>query len=520
MDTKLNDRIKSVLPTLKKFTELYFTHNYGIMLTGSILTEFFNEESDIDVIYLSNLYRNIFIESYRFEDMKIQAIVLPIYDLENVIRRDTDLGNGIYVHQLNTGKIIYDPMGMLGVLKTKVEQVYAKGPNPMSRFQFNQLRSRITSRHEDLKGSNDISDNVFSLFDLYPRITDLFFQEHRHWPFHGKSASREIKRINPGFHSEMIDSIKALIQEGDKSKAIGFVSKFLNSIGGEIHFYSTREFPNSVSSDSLVIFIADNANPMLKTLAAQTVQEIKNAILSHRDDIVAISYYNPDGRIYRSGTYLICYGACHTLNDDILPRLEMFHLNLYSSSLLPVAKNFYYPYSVNPLDIFGELSQQREIASILMRIQEKSVHQEKYSFCMHTIGQLQKQNIFNNNADLWHILWQKAYSHFFKSSNIEFLPVHLLNSYSNNMEEKCRHFIENFQRTPCNIELTSDLFKINEVASNYKPICTFFDDSTSIDDDVKNYLSFLILFIETLFCILAIDESLSVAYYFKKGMDK
>lgn len=520
MDTKLNDRIKSTLSVLKRFTEHYFPHNYGIMLTGSILTEFFNDESDIDVIYLSNLYRNIFIESYHFEGIKFQAIVLPLYDLENVIRRDTDLGNGIYVHQLNSGKIIYDPMGMLKTLKSKVEQVYAQGPNMMSRFKFNQLRSRITSRLEDLKGSNDISDNIFTLFDLYPRITDIFFQEHRQWAFHGKSASREIKRIDSDFHSEMIEGLKALIQEGDKSKAIGFVSKFLNSIGGEIHFYSTREFTNSVSSDCLVIFIADNAIPMLKTLAAKTVQEIKNAILSHRDDITTISYYNPDGRIYRSGTYVICYGSCDTLNYDILPRLEMFHLNLYSSNLLPIAKNLYYPYSVNPLDNCGDLSQQRKIASVLMMIQEKSKQQEKYSFCMHVIEQIQKLTILNNNANLLHIFWQKAYSFFEKSSNIEFLPAHLLNSYTTKMEEKCRHFIENFQRTSCNIELESELFKISEVASNYNPICTFFEDHSLLNDYVKKYLSFLILFIEALFCTLAIDENLSIAYYFKNCIVK
>jgi len=520
MDTKLNDRIKSVLPILKKFTGLYFPHNYGIMLTGSILTEFFNEESDIDIIYLSNLYRNIFIESYHYEDIKIQAIVLPLYDLESVIRRDTDLGNGIYVHQLSTGKIIYDPMGMLRALKSKVEQVYAKGPNQISRFQFNQLRSRITSRLEDLKGSDDISDNIFSLLDLYPRITDLFFQEHRQWSFHGKSASREIKRIDPDFHSEMIDGIKALIQDGDKTKAVGFVSSFLDSIGGEIHFYSTREFTNSVSSDCLVIFIADNGVPMLKTLARKAVQDFKAAILSFRDDIITISYYNPDGRVYRSGTYIICYGPCDTLNEDILPRIEMFHLNLYNSDLMPVAKNFYYPYSVNPLDIFGDLSLQQETGSILMRIQEKSFQQDKYSFCIHAMEQLQNLSVFNNDNDLWHIFWEEAYSFIEKSNNIEFLPTHLLNYYSDEMAGKCEHFIENLQIKPCNIELTTDLTKINESASKYEPICTFFDNIRSLNDYIKKYLSFLILFVEALFCVFDIDEKLSVAYYFKKNLNQ
>lgn len=44
---------KRILIKVKNFLTEYFPHAYGAMITGSFLTEKFNETSDVDIIILS-----------------------------------------------------------------------------------------------------------------------------------------------------------------------------------------------------------------------------------------------------------------------------------------------------------------------------------------------------------------------------------------------------------------------------------------------------------------------------------
>lgn len=41
---------KKILIKVKSFLTEYFPHAYGVMITGSFLTEKFNETSDVDII--------------------------------------------------------------------------------------------------------------------------------------------------------------------------------------------------------------------------------------------------------------------------------------------------------------------------------------------------------------------------------------------------------------------------------------------------------------------------------------
>lgn len=198
---KSGEKLQFVIIKVREFSKEYFPHNYGVMLTGSVLTKNFNSESDIDVIILSNIFRNVFIESYDYDGHKIQAIVMPLYDLDDMICRDCNIG-GIYMHQLYNGYILYDPMRALSRLKSVSSTIYKQGPAQINKFQLNQLRGRITSRLEDLIGNDSMEENVYTMLDLYPRIIALFFQINNTWLFSGKLAAREVQKIDNIFHNK------------------------------------------------------------------------------------------------------------------------------------------------------------------------------------------------------------------------------------------------------------------------------------------------------------------------------
>lgn len=488
------------------------------MVTGSILTEYFNEESDIDIIILSNIYRNIFIESYYFKEIKMQAIVLPLYDLESVINRDRNLGGGVYINQLHSGKILFDPMGALLNLKKKAEVLYSKGPRSLTRFQFNQGRARITTRLEDLKGSDDVSENIFTILDLYPRIVDLFFQEHKSWAFQGKSASREMKQLDVSFYNDMVESICSLAKSGDKSKAVSLVSKFLSMLGGEVHFYSTREYKEVNDSNIMVVFIGDNGNIFLKQQCEEVEKLMMNSLLSKYSDVKAVGYYNPDARVYRSGLYIICFCDNRKINEELLPLLEMFHLNLYHTKYSEIAKNFYYPYNINPLETFGDTEIQCVLIELLSKIKVGDTQKDINSYSFGILQQFKKLPFFDSNPSLWSKFWSCAYDLFEKSGNYEYLPEEVFRSYSVRAKERCIYKASNWQFYDriqvCNIE--EDLTGLMAYAENFNRFAPILDLNVSKDDNLRNIFLFYLYLVEAIVNVLNVEDKLFLAYLMTK----
>lgn len=179
------------LHEIKSFITTYFPNSYAVMVTGSFVTEYFNETSDLDIIILSGLYRNIFIESYLYHGLKMQVIVMPVFDLDSILIKDLQNG-GIYIGQLNKGKILKDTNDTLKKLQARAQTLYYHGPVPISKYQYDQLRARITTKFEDIKGNDNYEENLFTAIDLYPRIIDLFFKMNNYWSYSSKYACREL----------------------------------------------------------------------------------------------------------------------------------------------------------------------------------------------------------------------------------------------------------------------------------------------------------------------------------------
>lgn len=502
---------------IKEFITQFFPHNYGVMVTGSILTEYFNSESDIDIIILSNLYRNAFIESYSFEGIKMQAIVLPMYDLFDLINRDMNLGGSVYVHQLYHGKILRDPFGLLKDLKVRTKYLYARGPRKMSRHQFNQMRSRITSRVEDMLGSNDLNEQLLTVLDLYPRIIELFFQENNYWSFQGKSAAREIKNMDAKFLSDMTSSLKILATSGDKQPALKFAIDFLNKIGGETHYYSTREYHEVCNSDTLVIYIADNGIPYLHQVTASVWEKFKQTMQKSFNNLSMIAYYNPDGRIYRSGLYIICHYPNIKINEEILPMVEMFHMNLYYTSFAEIAKNFTYPYLINPLDIFGDSNVQRELIRILSRIQREcpSDKNGKLKFCYSLFSALKTIGLFNDNDDLWEEFWNIVYDVFEKNGNYQNLPESIFRGLSMQLKkefkERCAEI--KLDKGSFAFDYSHEIKSLEMLASSYDAFIQIVNMKNISSVKTQNQIAFYIHFLDATSNIVDLEDRLFLSYY-------
>ncbi len=440
------------------FISEYFADSYGVMVTGSFVTNYFNESSDIDIIILSNLFRKVYIDTYDYHGLKMQAIIFPVFDLDSVLKRDIESG-GIYLSQIHKGKIIKDRNDILKRFKLMAESIYVHGPAPISRYNFDHAKARITTKLEDLEGNNNYNENLFTLLDIYPQIIHLYFQANLLWPYTGKSASRSIEENDASFHKDLISSIESMIITKDKSHVIKFTKDFLSSLGGEIHFLSTKECADNCSKDYLVVFISTNANITRMTDEYKTlVNKAKGFLTKHIDKITIFPYLCPDRRVYKSGLYLIIYGDKDKLNDEVLPFIEMFHLDLNNSLLGGIAQNFLYPYSINPLEVFGDTVIQKKIISLIEEYQLDSIDNAVAGY---KILSSMKCMDFFSNSDTWNAFWDFFYNITERSDNSTYITKALLEYYSKNKKEACAAQIQAFREVINNNNLnTNNIMRI------------------------------------------------------------
>lgn len=488
------------------FVNEYFTDAYGIMVTGSFVTEFFNKSSDIDIIILSGLFRKIYIDTYDYHGVKIQAIVFPVFDLNSVIKRDIENG-GIYLNQIYKGQIIKDRNNLFRDFKMYSDAIYEHGPNSITKYTIDQGRAKITTRLEDLEGNDNYEDNLYVILDLYPKIIDLYFKINQQWSFAGKAASRFLRKQDPSFLSSLSISLKDYIKNGNKVQVINFVKNFLQSIGGELHYFTTRENCKIDNTNSLVLFISSNYSNTMYAAFEKIANKAKTFITNHVENVEMFAYFYPDRRVYKSGLYLIFYAEKEKIENEILPLVEAFHFDLNNSQYRGFAQNFYYPYINNPLDIFGDEEVQKNIIHFINKLKSQS-YEEKNIYVYYILKKILNLPFFCNKETKLSF-WKFCYDILESSDNSLYLSNQIKKYYYDNkllINEK-RYLEIAYKLNSDNInELRWVEAYIKEIANLYdtdiRYITKFSLEGLSNDPYLKNHVGFCIYMINFIEVIL------------------
>lgn len=490
---------KEIWKEVNSFVNEYFEDSYGVMVTGSFVTEYFNQSSDVDIIILSGLFRKVFIDTYDYHGIKMQAIVFPVYDLKSVLSKDITNG-GIYLNQINKGIIVKDKNNLFRDFKILSDSIYQHGPDDITKYDIEQYRSRITSRLEDLEGNDDFGDNLFTLIDLYPRILDLHFKANGQWAFSGKSASRFLKKNNEQFYKLFTSSIETFINNKNKKPLVDFTRQFLKSVGGEMHFFTTREYCKVEISNSLVVFISTNYPEKQNLTLENLAVKIQKFICKNVSCVEAFSYIYPDKRIYKSGLYLIFYAEKEKINEEILPLIEAFHIDLSNSQYQGFAQNFYYPYINNPLDVFGEESIQKEVIHFVNKVKDHKEENAELYMCK-VLNQILHISFFTDKETRYSFA-KFCYNVLESSNNSLYITKRIKDYYHKNRLETNKLLYKKIESTINDINLNEHSWireSVTELTKKYDNdiiySTNFSQEGLLNDSRLKGHVSFCIFMI-------------------------
>lgn len=241
--------LEEIKPITLKFLDETFKYSLGAMIAGSYATGKNNSESDIDLVIIARISEGVFIESYYFLGHKIQCIVIPFTNIDDLFRSEIANGEGIFLSMFDVGIPIKDDFGMLKKLKSKATELFKAGPRPTMQHEIRRLRSVLTTRLEDLQGNSNYDDLLFTAIDTYNRLLHFHSIYYRFWRKYSKYASVFLEDHDKDFKDEYISSFTDFVKTGSKENLNKFVEKKLDEFGGPLHFFTTRKTYEDITSD-------------------------------------------------------------------------------------------------------------------------------------------------------------------------------------------------------------------------------------------------------------------------------
>lgn len=415
------------IDNVQSFVNEYFPGSPGILITGSFDTPYFNETSDLDIILTSNWHRNTFVESYQYNELKMQVIVLPLYDLDGVLYRDIAKGRGAIISMLSKGTIIRDRNKLFERLKNQSIALYERGPMPTQKELLDRNCARMTTCIEDLEGSNSFEEQTFTVLEAYCGILQLYISKKRMWNYVGKSASREIKYRDEMFHRKFVCSIEAFFANRDKSKAIDFLQKTVNDCGGELHFHSTRNFNEKYEGDILTIQI----QPSSKDVDCEYLNTLKEKLCiflyKHVKGIQCTSFIHHANGLYPLGAYIIIQSE--KLEEYIMPKIRLFHLKSPDSVCSGILDNWKYPFNINPIETFGTKEIQLKVHNYLSTVHKMYINgsfdislDDNFQKSIHILRHY-RHLVSLQDDNSWTIYWNMIFDLYVKTHLNKMLPT-------------------------------------------------------------------------------------------------
>lgn len=414
---------------VKSFVDEYFPKTSNILITGSFNTPFFNETSDLDIVLISDWHRDTFVEAYEYNGIKMQIIMLPLYDIDGVIYRDIAKGRGAIISMLGKGVIIRDKNNLLKRLNLHCKNLYDRGPVQAKKEVIDRFRAQTTSCIEDLEGTEDFAEQTFTVLEAYNNILRLFLYKKRLWSYNGKAASREIKYRDEAFHYSYISSLDSFFKEHNKKEVLSFLKKTLKDCGGELHFSSTRNYKEVHEGDTLVVHIQNNSADTECHDVHILNDKFCSFLYKHIKEIKCFSCIYPINGLYPSGAYIIIKAEQSLFEEYIIPKIRLFHLNNPISIHSSMLDNWHYPFNINPIETFGTHNIQEIICNYLCSIH--SMYKQNL-FNISLANEIQKAlYIFKHykcliclqEKTLWHNFWEMCFNIYIKTHLNKMLPT-------------------------------------------------------------------------------------------------
>lgn len=309
------------------FINLYFPECYGALLTGSAVDGHWTEESDIDIIIISQLDNEWFIECFEFQGLMLQTIVLPLNKVKQALMDDFHKREGIYIGMISKGIILKDNNSYLEKLIEDVEFLKKKGVPERPKEYIRYLHIKTSSLLSDLKGSKNFDECFFIMNDLTRFVADLNLSHVRMFDKGvGKMATRYLKEVDSQLFSNLVAGHQEFAKSKDTSLFQQVVEDNLKKFGGLLNYYSTAEIIKAVKKDRLILKFSNcsDLNASFIDIFIPINSFLKEVV--RESGLIYWLRHRERGSLEES-FYMVVVKNKDYINDYLVPRINQYYSN-------------------------------------------------------------------------------------------------------------------------------------------------------------------------------------------------
>ncbi|MBB6130586.1 nucleotidyltransferase domain-containing protein [Mucilaginibacter lappiensis] len=319
----MNILINDVKIKIIYFLNYYFPDVFVACLTGSIVDQNFNEESDVDLWVISYERDYVFHETFIYEGLKIQVTQIPFTKIEEILWNDYFSRTGTYLGAFAKSEIINDSNDYLLNLITRCRTIYADGPRAMPVLELHQKKALVINLISDFKGSKSSQESFVTISELFSQFIMFYLHYNRGWTHGGgRHMTRNLRKHNAQLYEDLFSLYECYYKSQDKEPFIEFLNSKLQDFEGLDKGYTVSEGLVEVKQSYMVIqfygltdhySFAKNKLPFVSDLIGDKIE----------DHLVFRTRAIGDSQINEDSLYLILFGSSAALlNEQIIPTLN------------------------------------------------------------------------------------------------------------------------------------------------------------------------------------------------------
>ncbi len=294
-----------------------FPNTYSVILSGSYLETKNSKHSDIDILLIQSDIASLKGEVINHVNGSMDIIILPKHQVYRFLFDDYHKRIGFFIDFIQKGKILYDEKDFATDIKEHCTQIFAQGPQRLTKTELVQAHNRIFTRLDDFEKKLDEDNGLFLSQDVIDSLIDFLSYFYNTWSGTHRMKHRFLKKYNldlinliekesiklinnksnfPEYKEVIVNELKKLGMPGSK---LSFEHSFVND--SELKsFYLVFQSNYNLSLQNYIEIMLNEVlsiNSCEKTIIPNITRVIEFDIAVFIDELSNVSVYEIQQKI-------------------------------------------------------------------------------------------------------------------------------------------------------------------------------------------------------------------------------
>ena len=126
--------------------------------------------------------------NFVIEGVEVETFINPPFQMQRYFEQERADGRGLMPHLCSTGRIVFDPQGVMAALQAEANSIWKAGPPPLSEQERWQFRYHTADALRDLADveTSDPERAAFLVGRMLPKLIDQHYRISGRWLFKPK----------------------------------------------------------------------------------------------------------------------------------------------------------------------------------------------------------------------------------------------------------------------------------------------------------------------------------------------